>query len=162
MYEDLTEELKEELIQAREVISNTPLDHKEATNYIKNLGQRERNQDKEKYRMSARMSIAQGRFTQQARQTVDFRQSALFKINERPSTYVDHELRLNASVKPPDVRMYGYNEAEDSRPYKSVMPEKRAQAGSDDELRPIASVTPPKMRPSNVWSLENDVDMDVI
>ena len=58
MYEDLTEELKEELMQAREVISNMPIENRDATNYVKNLGRRKRNPDLEKYRQSARMSIA--------------------------------------------------------------------------------------------------------
>ena len=58
MYEDLTEELKEELMSAREVISNMPVENHDATNYVKNLGRRKRNQDLEKYRQSARMSIA--------------------------------------------------------------------------------------------------------
>ena len=58
MYEDLTEELKEELMSAREVISNMPIENHDATNYVKNLGRRKRNQDLEKYRQSARMSIA--------------------------------------------------------------------------------------------------------
>ena len=92
MYEDLTEELKEELMQAREVISNMPIENRDATNYVKNLGRRKRNQDLEKYRQSARMSIAQGRFTSQARTTIDFRKSALFNP-DRPSAVDDEDSR---------------------------------------------------------------------